>query len=193
MQAGADEVLGNMKRGYTQADYRKLVGRIRSRIPQVSIATDIIVGFPGESDSQFQQTADLLAELKLDVVHLARYSPRPGTVSARRLADDVPEEEKLRRLKALDDLQAEVLGQINEKLLGQTTEVLVEETHKGKWKGRNRNNKIVFFESAADWKGQLAQVKVTKTSPWSMQGELARLGIRQNLLSSGHELPQTVL
>lgn len=172
VQAGDDEVLGNMKRGYTQSDYRNLVERIRRRIPNVSIATDIIVGFPGESEAQFQQTYDLLAELKLDVVHLARYSPRPGTVSARRLEDDVPEEEKLRRLKALDDMQGEVLGKINEKLFGQTTEVLVEENHKGKWKGRNRNNKIVFFEDAADWKGKLAQVKVTKTSPWSMQGEL---------------------
>ena len=138
----------------------------------MSIATDIIVGFPGETDSQFQQTYDLLSDLKLDVAHLARYSPRPGTVSARRLTDDVPDEEKLRRLKVLDDLQAEVLGQINEKFLGQTTEVLVEENHKGKWKGRNRNNKIVFFEDSADWQGRLAQVKVTKTGPWSMQGSL---------------------
>jgi tRNA-2-methylthio-N6-dimethylallyladenosine synthase len=172
VQAGDDEVLGNMKRGYTQSDYRKLVERIRSRIPNVSIATDIIVGFPGESEAQFQKTYDLLTELKLDVVHLARYSPRPGTVSVRRMEDDVPEEEKLRRLKVLDDLQGELLGEINAKLLDQTVEVLVEETHKGKWKGRNRNNKIVFFEDAADWKGKLAQVKVTKTSPWSMQGEL---------------------
>jgi tRNA-2-methylthio-N6-dimethylallyladenosine synthase len=172
VQAGADEVLTNMKRGYTQDDYRKLVGRIRSRIPNVSIATDIIVGFPGETEAHYQQTFDLLADLKLDIAHLARYSPRPGTVSARRLEDDVPEEEKRRRLQTLDDLQAEVIGTINEKFLGQTTEVLVEENHKGKWKGRNRNNKIVFFEDAADWKGKLAQVKVTKTSPWSMQGEL---------------------
>jgi len=173
VQAGDDEVLLNMKRGYTNADYRRLVERIRTRIPNVSIATDIILGFPGETEAQYQQTYDLLAELQLDSAHLARYSPRPGTVSARRMADDVPEPEKLRRLQAIDDLQAEVIGKINEKFMGQTTEVLVEENHKGKWKGRNRNNKIVFFEDAAtDWKGKLAQVKVTKTSPWSMTGEL---------------------
>jgi len=173
VQAGDDEVLANMKRGYTSDDYRRLVERIRARIPNVSIATDIIVGFPGESEAQFIETYNLLAELKLDVVHLARYSPRPGTVSARRMDDDVPDEEKQRRLHALDELQAQILGEINAHLLGGTTEILVEENHKGKWKGRNRNNKIVFFEDDDDWQGRLARVKVTKTGPWSMQAELA--------------------
>jgi tRNA-2-methylthio-N6-dimethylallyladenosine synthase len=173
VQAGDDQVLADMKRGYTNADYRRLVERIRSRIPNVSIATDIIVGFPGESDARFQATYNLLSELKLDVFHLARYSPRPGTVSARRLADDVPDEVKRARLQTLDALQAEVAGEINQKLLDQTTEVLVEESHKGKWRGRNRNNKIVFFEDAADWKGRLARVRITRATPWSMQGVLA--------------------
>jgi tRNA-2-methylthio-N6-dimethylallyladenosine synthase len=172
VQAGDDDVLANMKRGYTRDDYYRLVERIRQRIPNVSIATDIIVGFPGETEAQYQQTYDLLSDLKLDIVHLARYSPRPGTVSARRMEDTVPEEEKLRRLQTLDDLQAEILGEINSSLLNQTTEILVEERHKGKWKGRNRNNKIFHFDSDADWKGKLATVHVTKTGPWSMQGEL---------------------
>ena len=175
VQAGDDEVLANMKRGYTSDDYRRLVERIRERIPNVSIATDIIVGFPGESEAQFRATYNLLAELKLDVVHLARYSPRPGTVAERRLTDDVPEEEKMRRLKALEDLQAGIVGEINAKLLGQTVEILVEENHKGKWKGRTRNNKIVFFEDGdLDWTGRLADVTITKTGPWSMQGALAQ-------------------
>jgi tRNA-2-methylthio-N6-dimethylallyladenosine synthase len=173
VQAGDDTVLSEMKRGYTSGDYRRLVDKIRRRIPGVSIATDIIVGFPGESEAQFQRTYDLLADLKLDVIHLARYSPRPGTVSARRMADDVPDEEKHRRLQALEQLQAQVAEQINARLLDATTEVLVEEQHKGKWKGRNRNNKIVFFEDGRDWKGRLARVRITKTGPWSMQGELA--------------------
>ncbi len=173
VQTGADEVLAAMKRGYTSDDYRRLIERIRWRIPDVSIATDIIVGFPGETEAQFQQTYDLLVELKLDVVHLARYSPRPGTVSARRMADDVPDEEKRRRLKALEELQAQIGGEINSRLLGQTVEVLVEENHKGKWKGRSRNNKIVFFEDDGNWPGRLAKVRITKTSPWSMQGDLS--------------------
>ncbi|HLB46300.1 MAG TPA: tRNA (N6-isopentenyl adenosine(37)-C2)-methylthiotransferase MiaB [Anaerolineales bacterium] len=172
VQAGDDEVLANMKRGYTNEDYRRLVERIRQRIPNVSIATDVIVGFPGETEAQFQKTYDLLADLKLDVAHLARYSPRPGTVSARRMEDDVPDEEKRRRHQALEDLQAEVGGEINARLLGQTEEILVEENHKGKWKGRTRTNKIVFFEDEGEWKGRLANVTITKTGPWSMQGEL---------------------
>ena len=173
VQAGADAVLARMKRGYTQADYRRLVERIRATIPNVSIATDIIVGFPGETAEQFQQTYDLLADLKLDVAHLARYSTRPGTVAARRLADDVPEEEKLRRFRLLEDLQAQVAAEINGRLLGQTVEVLVEDQHKGKWKGRTRTNKLVFFADDADWRGRLASVRVTQTSPWSLQGDLA--------------------
>ncbi|MBI2976830.1 MAG: MiaB/RimO family radical SAM methylthiotransferase, partial [Chloroflexi bacterium] len=122
VQAGHDEVLAAMKRGYTADDYRRLVERIRARLPNVSIATDIIVGFPGETEAHFQHTHDLLAELKLDVAHLARYSSRPGTVAERRMTDDVPEDEKLRRLKLLDELQAGIVGEINCRLLGQTTE-----------------------------------------------------------------------
>jgi len=176
VQAGDDAVLANMKRGYTNADYRRLVERIRAIIPNASIATDIIVGFPGESEAQFQQTYDLLADLKLDVAHLARYSPRPGTVSERRMADDVPEEEKMRRFRALEDLQAQVAAEINARRLGQMVEVLVEEEHKGKWKGRTRTNKLAFFpvENGTDMRGRTARVTITHTSPWSLSGELAR-------------------
>jgi tRNA-2-methylthio-N6-dimethylallyladenosine synthase len=139
----------------------------------VSIATDIIVGFPGETEAQFEGTYNLLKELKLDVAHVAMYSPRPNTASASRFPDDVPEEEKERRRQALDDLQAEVVGEINSKFLGQTVGVLVEENHKGRWKGRTRNNKLVFFEDGdRNWKGQTVPVKITWTGPWSMIGEL---------------------
>jgi len=178
VQAGDDEVLRNMKRGYTSEDYRRLVERIREIIPHSSIATDIIVGFPGETEAQFQRTYDLLAELKLDVAHLARYSPRPGTVAERRMPDDVPEDEKMRRFRALEDLQARVATEINARLLGQTVEALVEEEHKGKWKGRTRTNKLVFLPlNGADLKGQTVRATVTHTSPWSLQGELARESI----------------
>jgi tRNA-2-methylthio-N6-dimethylallyladenosine synthase len=173
VQAGDDKVLADMKRGYTADDYRNLIDRIRARIPNTSIATDIIVGFPGETAGEFQRTYDLLAGLKLDVAHLARYSPRPGTVAERRMADDVPEEEKMLRLKVLEDLQAGIVGEINARLLGQTVEILVEENHKGKWKGRTRTNKIVFFEDGdLDWTGRLAEVTITKTGPWSLQGRV---------------------
>jgi tRNA-2-methylthio-N6-dimethylallyladenosine synthase len=172
-QAGNDEVLARMRRGYTAQQYRDLVARIRERIPGVAIHTDIIVGFPGETAAQFQDTYDLLDELRLDKAHLARYSPRPQTVSARTMPDDVPPGEKKRRLAALEDLQARVVAEINSRFLGQTVEVLVEDQVKGKWQGRIPQNKIVFFEDdSRDWRGHLATVEITWTGPWSMQARL---------------------
>ena len=193
IQAASDEVLARMKRGYSQADYRDLVARIRSTVPGAAINTDIIVGFCGESAAQFDETHQLLADLKLDKAHLARYSPRPGTVSQRRMADDVPEEEKLRRHKALERVQEQVCAEINARLLGETVELLVEGQHKGKWRGRTRQNKLVFVEhssrnagmleetshptaapAGADLRGRLVEAQITWAGPWSMQGRFVR-------------------
>jgi tRNA-2-methylthio-N6-dimethylallyladenosine synthase len=172
IQAGDDTVLENMKRGYTQADYYRLVEKIRAKVPNCSIATDIIVGFPGETEEQFMQTYKVLSELRLDVAHLARYSPREGTVSARRIEDDVPAEEKMRRFRMLEGLQEEIVAEINTKYLGETVEVLFEEKVKGRWKGRTPTNKLVFVESEEDLRGRVIPVHVTWTGPWSMQATL---------------------
>jgi tRNA-2-methylthio-N6-dimethylallyladenosine synthase len=172
VQAGDDDVLRHMKRGYTVDDYGRLIEKIRARIPNTSIATDIIVGFPGETAEQFQHTYDLLEELRLDVAHLAKYSPRPGTVAARNLIDDVPEEEKERRWRALNDQHERISAEINRRYQDQTVEVLVEDQHKGKWRGRTRTNKLVFFEDGYDWRGQLVKVQIEKTGAWSMSGSL---------------------
>jgi tRNA-2-methylthio-N6-dimethylallyladenosine synthase len=171
-QAGDDEVLRRMKRQYTRADYARLIERIRERIPNVAIHTDIIVGFPGETEAQFQGTYDLLAEVRFDKAHLAMYSPRPQTLSARSMPDDVPHKEKKRRLQRLEALQIEVVSAINRRYLGRVVEVLVEGEHKGKWRGRTRQNKLVFFEDSGQWRGRLADVEITWTGPWSMQGRL---------------------
>lgn len=173
VQAGNDQVLEAMKRGYTVDDYRRLVERIRQRISGVSIATDIIVGFPGETAQQFQDTHDLLAELRLDVAHLARYSTRPGTVAARRLGDDVPQEEKERRFRLLETLQEGILTEINASALGSEVMVLFEEKVRKRWRGRTPNNKLVFVETDADLLGRLDPVKILWTGPWSMIGKLA--------------------
>lgn len=170
VQAGDDIILSEMKRGYSAEQYRRLITRIRAIIPDVSIATDIIVGFPGETEQQFQRTYNLLAELKLDVAHLARYSPRPQTVSARRMKDSVSEEEKMRRFRALEELQAQIASEINAGHLDEVVEVLVEEQYKGRWKGRTRTNKLVFFESPKDLLGELIDVRIDWTGPWSMVG-----------------------
>jgi tRNA-2-methylthio-N6-dimethylallyladenosine synthase len=175
IQAGDDEVLSNMKRGYTQEQYRELVAKIRSQIPDCSIATDVIVGFPGETEEQFMETYRVLADLKLDVAHLARYSAREGTVAARNIAlrDNIPEEDKLRRLHILDDLQEQIVAEINKKYLGESVEVLFEDKIKGRWRGRNPTNKIIFVESEDDLRGKIIPVTVTWTGPWSMQAVLA--------------------
>ena len=173
-QAGDDQVLENMKRGYTQGDYRQLVARIRERIPDCSIATDIIVGFPGESEAQFMQTYQILADLKLDVAHLARYSSREGTVATRRMDDDIPEEEKMRRFRLLEELQEGIVGEINSRYLGETVDVMFEGKVKGRWKGRTPTNKLVFVEADEDLSGQVLPVRVTWTGPWSMQASLMR-------------------
>ena len=176
IQAGDDEVLANMKRGYTQQEYRGLIEKIRNKIPDCSIATDIIVGFPGETEEQFMETHRVLSDLRLDVAHLARYSPREGTVATRRMEDNVPEEEKLRRLHLLDDLQEQIVGEINKKYLGQTVDVLFEEKVKDRWRGRTPTNKLVFVESDDALKGKILPVTVTWTGPWSMQANL--VGVR---------------
>jgi tRNA-2-methylthio-N6-dimethylallyladenosine synthase len=172
IQAGDDKVLLDMKRGYTQQDYRDLVAKIRQRIPDCSIATDIIVGFPGETEEEFMQTYQVLADLKLDVAHLARYSLREGTVATRRMDDNISDEEKMRRFRLLEDLQEEVVAEINKKYLGQTVEVLFEEKVKRRWKGRTPTNKLVFVETEDDLRGKLLPVTVTWTGPWSMQAVL---------------------
>lgn len=174
IQAGDDDVLDQMRRGYTADKYRQLVARIRALIPGVSIATDIIVGFPGETEAQFQNTYDLLAELKLDKAHIARYSSRPLTVATRTMDDALSQEEKERRRKALDDLQTGILEELNAHYLGKTVDVLVEGRNekKKRWFGRTRTDRLVFFAAEGDQLGRMVQVKITWTGPWSLIGEL---------------------
>ena len=172
VQAGDDEVLARMRRRYTRDEYRRLVDGIRAKVPGVALSTDIIVGFPGETVQQFQRTLDLVREVGFDKVHSAVYSERSGTIAHRQQPDDVPQEEKTRRVKELDSLQEELLTQRNASFQGREVEVLVEERQKGRWQGRTRGDKLVFFDDDNDWTGQLVNVEVTKTSPWSLQGRL---------------------
>jgi tRNA-2-methylthio-N6-dimethylallyladenosine synthase len=176
VQAGDDQVLANMRRGYTAEDYRRLVQKIRTvlngEFPGVSIATDIIVGFPGETEAQFQRTYDLLDDLKLDVAHLARYSTRPGTLADRRFKDNVPEEEKMRRFRLLEEQQERIAGEIASRYVGERLEVLFEEKVKGRWKGRTSTNKLVFVEAEENLSGKVLPARVSWAGPWSMQGVL---------------------
>jgi len=142
-------------------------------LPQVSLSTDVIVGFPGETEEQFEHTFSLLTEIRFDVVHVAAYSPRSGTIAWRKYEDDVPRETKKERLKKVEQLQASVAGEINSGYIGKEVEVLVEGNKKGKWYGRTESNKLVFFQDDADCSGQLVKVNIEKTSPWALQGKYA--------------------
>ena len=176
-QAGDDRVLEDMRRGYTNDDYRRLIDKIRERIPNVSLSTDVIVGFCGETDAQFEETLSLIEDIKFDKVHAAAYSNRPGTIAERMLVDDVPQDEKKLRLKAIEILQERIATEINSELLGHRFDVLVEGRKRGKWFGRNRNDKLVFINDAdtnTDLKGEMLGVDVDKTGPWSLQGTIAR-------------------
>lgn len=173
IQAGDNEVLQNMRRGYTREQYRDLIHEVRNVIPDAAIHGDIIVGFPGETKDQFQKTYDILEELRLDKLHLARYSPRPGTVSARTMEDDVAEEEKRRRFHLLEALQKEVSQEKMLKYLNTSVEVLVEGKQKDRWRGRTPQNKLVFFPDPRELHGQLVEVYIKHTGPWSMSGVAA--------------------
>ena len=173
VQAGDDQVLDEMRRQYSRSEYIDLVGRIREVIPEVALNTDSIVGFPGETEEQFQQTLDLLAELRLDKVHCAAYSSRPGTIASRNMDDAVPEEEKTTRRKRVDAQQEQIQTELTAELVGRYEEILVAGLQRGKWQGRTRSHKLVFFESEAYHQGELVTVKIERSSPWSLQGSLA--------------------
>jgi tRNA-2-methylthio-N6-dimethylallyladenosine synthase len=170
VQSGDDEVLRRMRRPYTSADYRELVNRIRATVPGVSLCTDLIVGFPGETEDQFHRTMELVADLRFGKVHCAAYSPRPGTMAYRNMVDDVPQADKVRRLKMVDQLQESILDNANRALVGQTLEVLVDGLKKGKWRGRTRTDKLVFFKAGGERLGQLVDVRIDKAGPWALQG-----------------------
>jgi len=172
VQAGDNDILRAMRRGYSVEQYRDLVYALRHRIPQISFSTDVIVGFPGETEEQFENTLSLLEEMRFDVVHVAAYCPRPGTIAWREYEDDVAREVKRERLSKVEQLQAAIAGERNARFRGKTVEVLVEGKKKGKWFGRTRADKLVFFEDDIDRLGQIVEVEIGKTSPWALQGSI---------------------
>ena len=171
-QAGDDDILQSMRRGYTNYEYRKIIDKIRCKVPGVSLSTDLIVGFCGETDQQFESTLQLVRDIKFDKVHSAAYSTRKGTIADRKMIDNVPEEIKKDRLRQINDEQEGISTEINSRVLGECHEVLVEGTKDGRWFGRNRNDKLVFFDSTETEKGDMTIVKIEETSPWFLQGSL---------------------
>ena len=152
VQAGADSVLYNMRRGYTRDQYLDKIEQIRRIVPNVSLSTDVIVGFCGESDKDFNETLDIIKSVRFDKVHAAVYSNRPGTIAARKFDNDVPDDVKKNRFVALETLQKQISAEINHGYMNSIQEVLVETVEKDKAKGRSRNDKIclLYTSDAAD-------------------------------------------
>ncbi len=170
-----------MRRGYQIELYEEKVELIRRFMPDAAITTDVIVGFCGETEAEFQHTYDLLERIEFDKVHVAAYSPRPGTVAYRKLEDDVPQEVKMERLHRVEQLEAGISARLNARLLGEDVEVLVEGRKPNSdgeemWHGRSRGNKLVHFRGDAA-AGELATVRIERTSPWSLVGATAEAAV----------------
>ncbi len=178
VQYGSDKLLKAMNRGYTTDYYRELVKKIRTAVPDASITTDLIVGFPGETAADFQQMLDFLREIRYDAAYTFLYSKRSGTPAAE-MEDQVPQEVKKARLQELMDLQNSISLEINEGLKGQNLEVLVEgpsRTDANVWSGRTSTNKIVLWEkSGSEQAGDLVQVEITQPQTWVLKGRLANI------------------
>jgi tRNA-2-methylthio-N6-dimethylallyladenosine synthase len=175
VQSGSDTVLARMRRGYTIEDYLERIHRLRERCPQVVLSSDIIVGFPGETDAEFAQTLELLATLEYDEIYSFAYSPRPQTVSAKIYADDVPQHIKKTRLAEVQSLQREISLNKNRRCIGALEEILVvgpSRLKNGQLMGRTRSNRIVNVVGPETLTGQLVAVRITGATATSLLGEL---------------------
>src|SRR5213595_3261984 len=170
-QSGDDAILKQMRRRYTIEEYRAIIAHARSLIVDLSVSTDVIVGYPGETEEQFQRTLDLLEEIKFDVVHIQGFSPRPRTTAARQ-ADDVSPAEKKRRINVLLDAQRRIAEAANRRWLGRTVEVLVERVEDGEFSGRTRQNKVVVGAAPLGAEaGSVRQVHVELATAWQLKGQ----------------------
>ncbi|MDQ6691986.1 MAG: MiaB/RimO family radical SAM methylthiotransferase [Candidatus Dormibacteraeota bacterium] len=174
IQSGDDLMLKRMARGYLTRDYRAIIERARALMPDLGLATDIIVGFPGESQEMYLNTRRLLEEMAFDVVHVAMYSPRPGTHAGDRMPDDIPLEEKKRRINDLLGIQKEIAGRKTAAWLGRSVEVLIEGRDElGRPFGRSRQGKRVTVKRALRSPGELVRVMVEDALPGQLSGPLA--------------------
>jgi tRNA-2-methylthio-N6-dimethylallyladenosine synthase len=176
VQSGSNRVLASMRRRYTRETYLALIERLRDEVPGIALSTDMIVGFPGETDTDFEQTLDLVRRARYHSMYSFKYSPRPNTLAIKRMPDDVSEAEKTQRILALQDLQRDVQGQWFRQAVGSTVEVLVDSTSKrreSELAGRTGGNTVVNFPGPSGLLGTLAQVRITGAGPNSLRGELA--------------------
>ncbi|MEO9254228.1 MAG: tRNA (N6-isopentenyl adenosine(37)-C2)-methylthiotransferase MiaB, partial [Tepidiformaceae bacterium] len=171
VQAGSDAVLESMHRGYTRDEYLEKIAEVRELMPNAGITTDIIVGYPGETDDDFAQTCGILERLRFDKVHTAAYSPRPGTIAFRKLPDDIPAEVKARRLHRIEELEESISQEINTTYLGTTQQILIEGVRNDQPFGRTRTGKLVHLDVPARI-GSLVDVEIEHAGPFSLRGSV---------------------
>jgi len=168
LQSGSDTILKKMNRKHTYADFKAQLDHLRSRDPLFSISTDIIVGFPGETEEEFQATATAMRECQFDFAFIARYSSRTGTLATDRYEDDISPEEKARRWTMLNDILRETAKSRNMLMVGREEKILISGEGKDEtWVGRTRNWKEVFIEKSPD----LVNVKIVESEGWVLKGQ----------------------
>jgi tRNA-2-methylthio-N6-dimethylallyladenosine synthase len=175
-QSGSSEMLKAMRRRHTREEYLELVARLREAMPDIALSTDMIVGFPGERDGHFEDTLSLTATVRYHSMFSFKYSPRPNTLAWKRLPDDVPEEEKTRRIVALQALQKEVQGKLYEAAIGRVEQVLIDSrSRRREWElsGRTSGNTVVNLSGDPGWIGRIVPVRITGANPNSLRGEIA--------------------
>ena len=169
VQAGSDAVLESMRRGYTRQEFVDKIEEVRSLMPGAGITTDIIVGYPGETDADFEATCELLEQLRFDKVHVAAYSPRPGTIAWRKMEDDIPAEVKAARLHRVEEIEARISEEINREYEGTVQQVLIEGIRKDQPFGRTRTGQLVHLDVPAR-SGSLVDVRIEHAGAFSLRG-----------------------
>ena len=177
VQSGSSSVLARMRRRHTREEYLDLVDQIRSSLPGIALSTDVIVGFPGETVADFEETLSLTETVHFHSMFSFKYSERPNTLASNRQTDDVSASEKTRRIVALQELQKSFQAEIHKRSIGSTVEVLIDSTSRRRtWElaGRTSGNTVVNFEASKELLGSFAHIKITKSGPFSLHGELVQ-------------------
>lgn len=179
VQSGSTRMLKAMRRRHTREEYLDLISRLRAEVPDIALSTDLIVGFPGETEEDFEDTMSLLREVDYHYVFSFKYSPRPNTLAQKRMADDVPEAEKTRRIMALQHQQREQQFARHQRSVGTIEHVLVDSVSRRRTTelaGRTEGSIVVNFEGPADWIGRLLPVRITEAGPNSLRGQVVDAG-----------------
>jgi tRNA-2-methylthio-N6-dimethylallyladenosine synthase len=174
VQSGSTRVLAAMRRRHTREEYLELVAQLREAMPDIALSTDMIVGFPGETESDFADTLSLTAAVGYHSMYSFKYSERPSTLALKRMPDDVPEQEKTRRIVALQSLQTNGQAGLFAAAVGRTFDVLVDSRSRRRaWElsGRTSGNTVVNFSGQPEWIGRTVAVRITAANPNSLRGE----------------------